>query len=162
MRAIFLGTAVALTLSGCARLSNLPLNPLDWFAPSQETAAVETEPRAQAPLVDQSRRIQVVDNRPLVQTVDSLGIDRTTTGAIIRASGTAPTQGYFNAQLVNAGVANGVLTLQFRAQSPNGVEVAGSARSRTINAAYVIDTADLSGIQTVRVEAAENARTSAR
>ncbi len=161
LRATFLGTAVLFTLSGCARLAESPINPVNWFGNSQE-APVAATTSATRPLVDQSRRTIVVDQRALVQTVDSLVIDRKASGAIVRASGTAPTQGYYNAQLVNAGVSNGVLTLQFRAQAPSGFEGEGTARSRLINAAYVIDSADLAGIRTVRVESATNVRTTAR
>lgn len=160
LRATFLGTAVLLTLSGCARIADSRINPLNWFGNSQETPVVAATERR--PLVDQSRRTRVVDSRELMQSVESLGIDRTPTGAIVRASGTAPTQGYFNAQLVNAGIANGVLTLQFRAQAPAGFQAEGGEASRRINAAYVIDTAELAAIRSVRVEAANNARTSAR
>ncbi len=160
LRATILGTAVLLTITGCARVADSRFNPLNWFGSSQEAPVTATgEIR---PLVDQSRRTVVVEGRALVQTVDALAIDRTPAGAIVRATGTAPTQGYYNAQLVNAGINNGVLTLQFRAQAPSGFEAEGTPRSRSISAAYVIGTADLSSIRTVRVESATNARTSRR
>ena len=160
LRATLLSTVTLLTLSGCGQLADIPLNPLDWFG-SDEEAQVATEREAR-PLVDESRRTVVVDGRRLLDSIDSLTIDRTATGAIINATGTAATQGYYNAQLVNAGVSNGVLTLEFRAQAPTGTTTQNSARSRRITAAYVINAANLADIRTVRVEAVNNARTSAR
>lgn len=160
LRATLLGTAVLLTLSGCARIADSRLNPLNWFGNSREVAVTPTgEVR---PLVPESRRVQVVDARPLVQSVVSLSVDRAPTGAVVRATGVAATQGFFNAELVFAGISGGVLTLEFRAQAPSGFEAQGTARSRQISAAYSIDSTTLAAIRTVRVQAATNARTSGR
>lgn len=159
-RTTLLTATVILTLSGCARLADSRINPFNWFGNSQDapvTASGEIRP-----LVPQNRRTVTIDNRVLVQSVTALTVDRTATGAIVRATGEAPTQGYFNAQLVNIETSDGVLTLEFRAQAPSDFEAQGSARSRQVIAAYVIDANDLPGIRTVRVQAATNARTSAR
>lgn len=139
------------------------VNPLNWFGTSQAAqAAPQSAPQSVPSLVDESRRTRVVDARGLVETVDSLTIERTPTGAIVRAVGTAETQGFYNAQLVNTGVSNGVLTLQFRAAAPAGLAPAGAARSRQITTAYVIDMTTLAAVQTVRIEAAQNARSARR
>ena len=161
LRTTLLGTAVMLTLSGCARLSDSRFNPFSWFGNNQDVTTT-SEPREIRPLVPEGRRTVTVDGRQLILTVTTLSVDRTPSGAIVRATGTALTQGFYNAQLVNAGVTNGVLLLEFRAQAPNGFEAEGTVRSRQISAAYVIDADDLSGIRTVRVQAATNARTSGR
>ena len=160
LRTTLLSTAVLLTLSGCARISDSRLNPFNWFGGSREATA--PEPVEIRPLVPERRITQIVDGRQMVSSVTALRVDRAPSGAIVRATGVAPTQGFYNAELVDAGVNNGVLLLEFRAQAPSGFEAEGTARSRQINAAYVIDAADLSGIRTVRVQAASNARTSAR
>lgn len=160
LRPILLGSAIVLTLSGCARISDSPLNPFNWFGNSRE--AVVVDPADRRPLVPEGRRVVITDARQLVTQVTALTVDRTATGAVVRATGLAPSQGFFNAELVNAGVANGVLTLNFRAQAPAGFEAIGTPRSRQITAAYVISSTDLAGIRTVRVQAAENARTSGR
>lgn len=167
LRATLFGTVVLMTISGCSILSDIPLNPLDWFGSSEEeTAQAEGETEVATvtprPLVDRSNTPAVVDGRALVQSVEGLTVDQTTTGAIVRANGIAPAQGYFNAQLVNAGVENGVLTLEFRAQAPAGTPQQGSPRSRRIDAAYVIDNPDLLAIRSIRVQSATNARASAR
>lgn len=160
LRTTLLGTAVLLTLSGCARLSDSRLNPFNWFGGSREVTT--TAPQDIRPLVPEGRRTVIVDGRQLISSVTALRVDRAPTGAIVNAVGIAPTQGFYNAELVNAGISNGVLMLEFRAQAPAGFEAEGTTRSRQINAAYVIDASDLAGIRTVRVQAASNARTSAR
>ena len=160
LRTTLLSTAVLLTLSGCARISDSRLNPFNWFGNSTEATAVA--PADRRPLVPEGRRVAIVDSRPMVQTITALSIDRAPSGAIVRATGVAPTQGYFNAELVEVGISNGVLMLEFRAQAPTGFQAQGSARSREINAGYIIDTTTLAGIRSVRVQAATNARTSGR
>lgn len=160
LRPILLGFAIVLTLSGCARISDSRLNPFNWFGNSRETVA--TNPADRRPLVPEGRRVVVTDTRPLVAQVTALSVDRTPTGAVIRATGIAATQGFFNAELVNAGLDNGVLILDFRAQAPEGFEATGSTRSREITTAYVIDSNVLAQVRSVRVQAAQNARTSAR
>ncbi len=160
IRATLLGTAFVMTLTGCARIADSRLNPLNWFGAS--TQAPVDENGVLRPLVPEGRMSASVDGRVMLDTVTALSVDRTPGGAIVRATGVAPTQGYYNAELIQTDVSNGVLTLAFRAQAPTAFEPAGSTRSRQINAAYIVDTADLSGIRTVRVQAANNARTSAR
>lgn len=160
LRTTLLGTAVLITLTGCARVSESRLNPFNWFANSTEVNAAAPEERR--PLVPENRRTQIVDTRPMIQSVSAMSVDRAPSGAIVRATGLAPTQGYFNAELVEVGTSNGVLMLEFRAQAPAGFEAEGTSRSRQINAGYVIDATTLSGIRSVRVQAATNARTSAR
>lgn len=162
MRAIILGTAVVFTLTGCARVAESRLNPFNWFGSSQEAEATAATPAERPPLVPPGRSVQVVDARALVTSISTMTIDRTGDGAIVRATGTVPTQGYFNAELVNLGVEGGVLTLAFRAEAPAGFEATGTARSRQITAAYLIESGDLAGVRSVRVQAAENARVSRR
>lgn len=160
IRATLLGTAVLMTLTGCARLADSRLNPFNWFGQS-EPAAVTT-PAEIRPLVPDRGATVVIDNRTLIASVSSMSIDRTTTGAIVRATGVAPTQGFFNAQLVSRGINNGVLTLEFRAQAPANFGADGSTRSRQISAAYVMDMSELAAVRSVRVEAATNARVARR
>lgn len=159
LRTTLLTTTVLLTLSGCARVADSRFNPLNWFGSATSAPSASTETR---PLVPQNSRTITVDGRALLQSVTSLSVDRAAGGAIVRATGVAPTQGYFNAQLVNAGVSNGVLTLEFRAQAPDVTNPAGSEQSREITAAYIIDANELADIRDVRVQTATNTRTASR
>ncbi len=160
LRATLLATTVLLTLSGCARISDSRINPFNWFGSSTEEAA--TTPAVRRNLVPEGRTTLIVDGRSMVQSITSLSIDRSPGGAIVRAVGVAPTQGYFNAELVNRGVENGVLTLEFRAQQPSSLQVPGSDRSRQISAAHILESNELLAISSVRVVAATNERSSRR
>lgn len=177
LRATLFGTVGLVTLTGCANLPDIQFDPLEILGitlpgttpeqdaeAAQDPAAVEdtaADPAVQPP-VEPSQPALVSDSRSLVESVESVVIDQTPTGAIVRASGTAPAQGYFNAQLISLGTQNGVLTLELRAQAPAGTPVQGSARSRLIAAAYVIETNDLLSVRSIRVQSATNVRTSGR
>lgn len=159
IRPLLLSAAIALTVSGCARIAESRLNPMNWFGRS---TVETTAPADVRPLVPEGRRTQVVEGRQLVQSVAAMRIDRTPGGAIVQATGVAATQGYFNAQLVLASIENGVMTLDFRAEVPAGFQAIGPERSRRIDAAYTLSAAELAGIRTVRVQGAQNARSARR
>ena len=161
IRAILLGTALTAGLSGCARLSESRLNPFNWFGRSTAEAPVQADgtPRQ---LVPDRGRVEIVETRPLVAEIASLTVERTPYGAIVRATGLPETQGFFNAELVLAGIEGGILTLDFRAESPAGFAATGTAQSRALTAAYVIDADTLAGIRQVRVRGANNSRVTSR
>lgn len=161
MRKLGLVLCLGLAVSGCARLAQSPLNPVNWFGRSTEEPATAQQIRARQPLLPENR-VRVVDARPLVQSVAEMEVIRTPSGALVRATGIVPTQGFFNAELVNAGVENGVLTFDFRAEAPAGFEATGSDLSRRISAAEVLAAGELDGVRTIRVRAAANARSARR
>lgn len=157
---------IALTLlcsfaAGCAQISESRFNPLNWFGASR-AEATSGETQALAPLVRPGQQTMVIDQRSLVANITALRVDRTPYGALVHATGTTPTQGYYNAELVPTGIENGTLTLAFRAQAPAGFEATGAARTRQITAAYELSVAELAGIRRIRVQGAQNSRTSSR
>lgn len=157
MRALPVLLIAALSVSGCARLAESRFNPVNWFAGST------TDPDAPLrPLVPAGGGTLVVDGRQPVAEVLSVGLDRTPDGAILRATGLAATQGWFNAQLVLVSVEGGTATYAFRAEPPRGFEPEGSATSRRITAAADLDLADLAGIRSFRVTGAANSRSVGR
>lgn len=144
---------------GCSRLAESRFNPFNWFGSSTEVLAdADTGGQAIRPLIPPGSFETVVDARPLVATVTQLNVNRTPDGAIVTATGVAATQGSFNAQLVPTGLEGGTLTLAFRAEVPAGFQGQGSARSRTLTAARVLSDAELSGVRSIRVQGASNAR----
>ena len=161
MRKLGLVLCLGLAVSGCARLAQSPLNPLNWFGRSVEEPATVEEVRARQPILPENR-VRIVEGRPLVQSVTEMEVIRTPSGALVRATGIVPTQGFFNAELVNAGVENGGLTFDFRAEAPTGFEATGSELSRRITAAEALSGDDLDGVRTIRVRAAGNARSARR
>ena len=93
----------------------------------------------------------IVDARVLIETLSSASLDPSASGAILRATGVAASQGFFNAELVLVDVTNGVLTYDFRVERPTGYEAIGPAASRQITVATLIDAAVLRGIKAVVV-----------
>lgn len=149
-----------LTLSACATISSSRLNPLNWFGPSASTPL--TAAGEIVPLVDPATRFGEVETRGRIAQIVALQIDRTPTGAIVRATGVASTAGQYNAELVRTGQAGGVLTLDFRVSVPPAARTGGAQATRQITVAKILDSGDLAGVRTIRVQAAQNAREARR
>lgn len=146
-----------LALAGCARLAESRLNPLNWFGPS---LAAPADP-ATRPLVPPGQGGQY-DLRVPIAEITEMAIEPSATGAILRATGIATTQGQFNAQLVLTGREGGVLTYEFRVEMPPLPQPQGAVPTRTITVARALDVADLAGISVIRVTGQTNAREARR
>lgn len=83
--------ALTLTLSACAAVRESRFNPLNWFGQSEARAARSVPADAYAP---------VPDPRPLVDQVIAMAVEPIPGGAILRATGLPPTQGFWDAELV--------------------------------------------------------------
>ncbi|MCC7319367.1 MAG: hypothetical protein IT542_00155 [Rubellimicrobium sp.] len=138
----------ALALPGCARLSQSRLNPLNWFGPSQSAAAAPVP----AP------RATTYDLRVPVADVVAMAVEPTESGAILRATGTMPGAGWFNAALVRIADEGGTVTYEFRAEAPP----APGAGLQTITVARALSDADLAGTARIRVTGATNSREARR
>ena len=134
-------------VAGCAQIAESPVNPLNWFG-SSAPAAVPT-----GPLVPPGALSAPVDARVAV-AVTGVEVARTASGALVRATGTAPGPGYFNAQLARSGTDGGILVLRFVAEAPPAPQAGGT---RTITAATMVTNATLAGLSGVRVEGATGA-----
>lgn len=159
MRKTILVLGIALMISGCARLAESRLNPVNWFGRSVEATA--PNPAAVRPLVPQAR-VAVVDARQPIEQIVEMRLDRRPGGAVLTATGLAARQGYFNAELVLVGFENGTLVFQFRAEQPATATPVGAEASRRITAARLLTDSELGGVRTVRVEGAANARVARR
>lgn len=148
-----------LAAPGCARLSESRLNPLNWFGASQPVANVDAAGNLR-PLVTADMIGQVADGRILIASVDALEVNRTPGGALVRATGTAASQGSFNAQLVPVSQDGGTLTLAFRVEV--STNETGPVASRQVTVARVLTQQELAGISRIRVQGAGNARVSSR
>ena len=163
-RILVLTTCAALTLSACSQVRESRLNPLNWFGRGEQvetTAAAPATPEVIRPLLPAKREV-VVDARVLIDTVQAIEVARTPDGAILRATGLAPTQGYFNAQLVLSGAENGVLTYDFRVEAPSRFEIQGTQASRSITVAEALSNNDLAGVRRIVVRGANNSMQSSR
>ncbi|QUS35593.1 hypothetical protein [Falsirhodobacter algicola] len=138
-RCLFAILIASTALVGCSRL-----NPATWSGGSSAPAPVDTP----APKVDE---------RPLIAQVTELEVDRTGGGAIIRATGLAPTQGWYDAALVPVETTDGTLRFAFRAAPPASEQPVGPAATREIVVATAVDAATLSRAGRITVQGATNA-----
>lgn len=143
-------TAV-LTVTACGAMRESRLNPMNWFGRSHEA---KTEEFSIA---------QPEDKRPLVAQVLSMTIEQTPTGAIVRATGLSPTQGYYDAELVARPVDDkGVLVYDFRLMPPPEPKPVGAPQTREVTAGAHLSHFKLDGISQIVVQGAENARSARR
>lgn len=149
-RAALLTLSAALGLAGCGRIRESRLNPFNWFGRSQEAEKVALP---EAPK----------DPRALVQTVLSLTVEETSGGAIVRATGLPPTQGWWDAELVAQPLdENGRLVLDFRIFPPIESTRAGTPPSREVVVALFLTAFKLETVREIIVQGETNARASRR
>jgi hypothetical protein len=137
-------------IAGCGGFRDSRLNPANWFGRS--------EPRETIVLPDESQ-----DPRPLVETVLSMTVEPIPGGAIVRARGQTPTQGWWQAELVPLDLDDqGKLVYEFRIEPPLQVTATGTPQSRQVDVAIFISEIRLDGVREVVVQGATNARSARR
>ena len=138
--------AAAAALSACG-LGESRLNPFNWGGGT--VAARVPDARD--------------DARPVVDQVISLEIAQTRSGAILSAVGLPPTQGFWEADLVQVASADpSVLVLDFRILPPVEPARVGTQPSREVLAGLVLSTQDLAPYRTIVVQGARSSRSVAR
>lgn len=141
---------LCLILAGCGGFRDSKLNPFNWFGKSQpkETIVLQDAP---------------ADQRPLVDAVLSMVVEQIPGGAIIRATGQTPTQGWWKADLVAQPVTpEGVLVFEFRLLPPITQTDVNTPRSREVTVATYLSDIKLDGVREIVVQGAGNARTARR
>jgi hypothetical protein len=141
---------LATALGGCARLKESRFNPLNWFGQARvaEVTTLYVTPE---------------DPRALVAQVTTLKVEPYPGGAIVRATGVPPTQGYWDAELVAQPLdENGRLVFEFRVFPPPEPVAAGTPYSRQITVAAALSTIALQGVSTIVVQGAGNALSAGR
>ncbi|MGD1884186.1 MAG: hypothetical protein ACFB11_17980 [Paracoccaceae bacterium] len=166
----------ATVLSACATVRDSRINPANWFGSSRPAPApvIDQSTDAANPLIPQRRRgflsarrerEAIYQGQP-VQAIRDLAIDRVPGGAIIRATGVAARDGVHSVQLTpeNEDLVpiDGVLLFRLEGITPEVTGLSPNPRTRTVVAAYTLTDQELAGVDTIRVEAATNARSSRR
>ena len=145
--------AGSLALGGCARVSESRLNPFNWFGTSEEGPAT-LAPRG-------GYVSSVIDNRALVGSVTELEITRTQGGALVVATGLAPTPGWWDAELVaetGTPAEDGTLRYAFRVAEPGAPIPAGPPPARELTAAVFLSNQSLEGVRQIVVIGQANSR----
>lgn len=146
----FVVLGLGLAVAGCAGVRQSRLNPFNWFKRS--------EPRETIVLPGEK-----TDPRPLVDTVLTMSVEPIPGGAVVRARGVTPTQGWWDAELVARDLdENGVLVYEFRLQPPVGRTDVNSQPSREIDVAIYISDVKLQNVREIVVQGATNARSARR
>lgn len=137
-------------VTACAAVRTSRLNPLNWFGPARAAPMAELLTAAEDP-------------RALVAQVTDLTVEPTNGGAIIRATGLPPTQGYWQAELVKVETEDPTnLTYDFRVFPPTTPMRAGSQPSREVVVAVSVTSITLERISRITVQGAGNALTTGR
>jgi hypothetical protein len=143
--------AILCLVTACAGARTSRLNPLNWFGPGRAAPATE--------LV----AAEAEDPRALVAQVTKLVVEPTPGGAIVRATGLPPTQGYWEAELVEVETEDPeTLTFDFRIFPPLTANRAGTPISREVVVAIDVSNIALAEVSRITVQGATNALTSGR
>jgi hypothetical protein len=139
--------AAVLLVGACSGASESNLNPFNWFGGSDDQPPAQTLVPTNA------------DPRPMVDQVVSLTIDRTQGGAIIRATGLPPTQGWWEAELVEDDQDDpSRLVYRFVIVPPVGPKPVSTPQSREVTVATFLSDIALEEVREITVTGARNAR----
>lgn len=142
--------SMAAAVAGCGGFRESRLNPRNWFRRS--------EPRETIVLPNEQD-----DPRPLVAAVLSMSVEPIPGGAIVRARGETPTQGWWQAELVPQDVSeDGVLVYEFRLVPPTTQTDVNTPQSRQVDVAIYISDIRLDTVREIVVQGAGNARSARR
>jgi hypothetical protein len=140
--------SMVLILSACATVRDSRINPFNWFG-RDTSEAVTVDPDG-----------AVVDGRRLAAQIVSLKIDSFPGGAIIRTVGLPPTQGFWEAELVEIETDNpSEVVYEFRVLPPVAPRRQGTQRSREIIAGATLTRIRLETVRSITVVGASNKRT---
>jgi hypothetical protein len=138
------------TLAGCGGLRESRLNPFNWFKKSEARETVVLP-------------VDAADPRPLVDQVLTLSVEPIPGGAIVRARGLTPTQGWWEAELVPRPLdENGTLIYDFRILPPITRTDVNTPQSREVDVAIYISDFKLEAVREIVVQGSGNSRVARR
>lgn len=146
-------TAVLL-IAACGQGGGSGWNPLNWFQASARVETMEAAPPVPG------------DPRPRVDQVIALSVDPMAGGAIVRAVGLPPTQGFWQAELVRAEDAaedsDGRIIFDFLIIPPPAPLRVSTQASREITAGAFVSNRDLQASREIIVRGERSSRSSRR
>lgn len=153
----------ALVLTSCGAISGSRFNPVNWFGRGESRDIVVTETNPLIPRRSAFARPEDVDTRTPVQQITGLFIERTPSGAIVRAEGLAARQGAYQLglqEIEGEEVPEGTLRYAFVAYQP--LMPVGAEPTRRVVAAVNLSNQDLLNIRRIEVVGAANVMTARR
>ena len=108
-------------------------------------------------IFDRGKKEEIYDGTRIDRVTD-LAVERTSTGAIVRATGISSRQGAYDVRLLpvgDGGPVDGVITYELLALQPINTAI-GPEHTRRIQAAQPLSVNDLEEIRTIRVIARHN------
>lgn len=136
-------------LAGCEAIGESRFNPVNWGGTSAPESLIP------------ANTVVVVDDRPLVDQVTELVVERAPGGVIVRATGLPPTQGFWAGDLVPVGgdeVPDGVLALEFKVLPPTETRPAAAPQTREIVVAEFLSDQSVRQFSRITVIGARNQR----
>lgn len=148
------GIVILSLAAGCGRISESRLNPLNWFGNSRAEATT---------LIPEDGGFGLPDTSVQIAALTAMKVDRMPGGAIVTAEGVAPTQGFWEPELVEADAQEaGALIFDFRVQRPYAQQPAGAVATRTISAGVFVSDLQLQGVRRIIVRGADTQRVARR
>jgi hypothetical protein len=148
-RSLTVALAALLTLSACGAVRDSRLNPFNWFGRSEPVETI--------------RVVEKADPRPLIGDVLSMSVEAYSSGVIVRATGRTETQGWWDAELIEAKTDDpSKLVLEFRLLPPIVRTDVNTPRSREVTDAKTLSPTRLEYITSITVQGANNARATRR
>lgn len=157
-RPLLAALALTLVLAGCGGFRESRLNPFNWFGGSDARQSTVAEGSIVVPQ----------DPRPLVDQVTSMAVEQAPGGAIVRATGLPPTQGFWDGELVRVETADAedpdptVIVFDFRLAPPPYIARQGNPPSREVEVATFLTNNALDGVTRIVVRGARTERVSRR
>ncbi len=146
-KSILTTLCLVLVVSACGTVRDSRLNPFNWFGGDREEVVSVDDERV------------VVDGRRLADQVISLNVDSFPGGAIIRSVALPPTQGFWDAELVEVESEDpSQVVYEFRMLPPVGPRPQSTQRSREIIAGATLSRIRLESVRNIVVVGAQNRR----
>ncbi|MEM6305927.1 MAG: hypothetical protein AAF744_14510 [Pseudomonadota bacterium] len=173
MRKTFTLILVGSTLLAACGLRDSRVNPLNWFGRSEPAPVTAQEPENTNPLIPRraglfarSRAERAIYLGTPIEQIADLTVERVPGGAIIRATGVAARQGYYEVQLTPSNeeeeAEDGVLIYRLEALRPTRNTAQGRQPTREVTAGRKVTDQQLRGVRAIRVEGELNARVARR
>lgn len=160
-RQVIISGLVLSLVAGCASVRESRFNPMNWFGSSEPVAAAQAGQPVQVrkTLAPRKGYPVFVDTRALAPTISEMQMVKSASGAIVTATASLPSTGYYDAELVAVPTGSAdTLVFEFRLRAPTKAAPAGTPAQRKITAAKSLSNAEISGIRTVIVKGADGAR----